>query len=385
MSRTAVVVNLAAPLSLEEQLAARRLCGVLVGRGAELFIAEPRRPNWQIGIRGHRFSASAARPLRAQLIEGALSSGRTPGCSCGSVDGPAASPAAENAWLAAAGGASPSLAAALTTGHYDAIVVLGISSMLTVGLLEEHLVPVVVAPLRLPPLQLFPRTAAALEAADMILVFSGRDVVRVNQMTTRPATDLGYALDCSGTIPAGRPHTAPEGEFVLALGDWSDPLHGPALLRRATRLARALALRNGPRVVTLTSQFIHPQLWPPQLAVRPAASRRDVWQWMGAATAVIDLNLHAYLGLDVAEAVLRGAVAMAGAETAAADHLGRCGGGFPYRNLHDAVTLIDSIAAQPSLRDELTSEAILGARDHFHPRRFEKRVADAIDALPKSG
>lgn len=377
MTSTAVVLNTAAEFSLEEQLVARRIAGVLVGAGADLLVAQSRSPAWRPGLPSRGFPAEKSRPARRRAIEAAVLVDANQACGCVGSKKQDALPATEAAWLDSAGGTSRRLGEFLDETEYGCLVLIGLTSALTVELSESHNGRTIVVPLRLPDLNNFPRTRAALDRADAVLVTNGVESDRLRGAgSAGEVADIGMAFHAD--VAEGSRHpTAPEEPYVLLVGEWSDATRGPALRRTATRLARLLRASTGLDVVLLTEDFIYPNLWPSSLTVRAGGSRRDLWQWMQGALVTVDLNSASFAGRDAAEALLCGAPIIVPAGSAACDHVQRCDGGIWYRHLDDVVAAIRAMESDRSLCARLGRQGRDAAARHFDPAAFTSRVLDA--------
>lgn len=377
MTSTAVVLNTAGQLSIEEQLVARRIAGVLVGAGADLLVAQSQYPAWRPGLPGRAFPAEESRPARRRAIEAAVLVDASRACGCVGSEQQDASPATETAWLDAAGGRSRRLAEFLDETEYECLVLIGLTSALTVELSGSHKGRRIVVPLRSPDLNNFPRTRAALEGADAVLATNAVESDRLRGAGSAvEVTDVGMAFHAD--VAEGSRHpAAPEEPYVLLVGEWSDTTYGPPLRRTATRLARHLRASTGLDVVLLTEEFIYPHLWPSSLTVRAGGSRRDLWQWMQGALVTVDLNSASFAGRDAAEALLCGAPIIVPTGSAACDHVQRCDGGIWYRHLDDVVAAIQAMEADPSLRVRLGRQGRDAAAKHFDPAAFTSRVLEA--------
>jgi hypothetical protein len=376
--RTAVVVSTATPLSDEEQLVARRIAGVLVGAGAEVLVAEPVDPPWQVGLPARRFRVQPARRPRRAALETVFGGGGGEQRSLDRV-GPV-SAAAEDAWLAAGGGASAELAAVLEDEFEQALLV-GLTTRLTTTITETWRGRIVVLPLRTPPLERLPRARRTLRAADTAIAIRPDERRRLEAVGAQRAVDVGFALRVEAT-GTGRPTGAPEGPYVLAVAPWSDPVRGAALRRRAARFARRVSSRGALRVVLLTDGVVRPRDWPSEVVVRSAGSRRDLWAWMRGAVAVIDLDGSRYLARDAAESLLCGVPAVVPAGGAAHDLVERCGGGLWYRSVDDAALAVAAIGDDPRLRRTLGAQGHDGAAQELDLDTFSARVLEATALEP---
>lgn len=376
MRDTVVVINGAAPLDEEEQLVARRTAGVLLSGGADLLVARSERTGWEVGLPAHYFEADDARDLRRQVLGASLAAAGAQ--TCGSpAAAPATASAGEQAWLDAAGGSSVPLQDAVRGGGYRRVVLIGVATSLTVALAEEYADRAVIVPLRLPTHAGAARTGKAVAGARAVVGFRSGEQAQLASVAGDKARNVGFALRADCDSSAGPPSDAPDGPYVLLLGRWSDPALGGLLRRRAARLARRLTSHSKTRVVLLTEEFVYPHNWPPELLVRPAGSRRDLWRWMLGAVAVVDLDRWRYLARDVAEAVLCGAPVVVPEGSAAHDHVKSCGGGVWYRHHEDVAAAVDALSDDDALRRLLTQQGQALAREEFDEERFKDRILDA--------
>lgn len=377
MSKVAVVLNAAAELDEEEQLVARRIAGVLTGAGAELFIGGPAGSGWEVGLAGRRFDeAYPSRALRRASLESTMSNvGRSP-CGCGPPGIAQSSGVIENAWLESAGGGSTALEQAIRDGDYRRVVIAGLTSELSVSLIEHLGSKAVVIPLRTPRLANFPRTTRSLASAGSVLMVRSRESSDAGYAGDN-LRFIGFALRAGLNAPVDPPHGVPPNPFVLVIGRWSHPVLGARLRRRAARLAREIHARSTTKVVLLTEEFIRPGMWPVELEVRAAGSRRDLWRWMTYASVVIDLDRWRYFGRDAVEAMMCGTPVLVPENSAAHDHVSVCGGGFWSRNQSDLVQMVDTLVRDDRLRLRMSQYTKERARSLFELEPFEERLMSA--------
>jgi len=380
VTSTAVVVNTAADLSVEEQLVARRIASVFVRAGADLLVAQSRHSPWRPGLPGRAFPAEDSRPVRRRALEAALFFDGAPACGCKKPQVQNVSPETESAWLGAAGGRSPQLVRSVVESEYECLILVGLTSTLTVELSESHRGRTVIVPLGSPDLRVFPRTRAALHRADAVLATNAIEADRLREAgSIGGVTDVGIAFQAE--LAEGSRHPlAPDTPYVLLIGDWSHTQRGQTLRRTAARLARQLRAGLSLDVVLLTEEFIYPHLWPSCLTIRAGGSRRDLWQWMQGAVATVDLNPDSFAGRDAAEALLCGVPIIVPSGTAAHDHVQRCEGGIWYRHLEDVLASIEVLTADPLLRTRLGRQGRAAAEKHFNVAAFTRRITEASGA-----
>jgi hypothetical protein len=130
--------------------------------------------------------------------------------------------------------------------------------------------------------------------------------------------------------------------------------------------------------VVLTDEFIYPNDWPPELVVRSGGSRADVWRWMHASTAVVDLAPDPVLARDVLEAFLCGAPVIVPEGTLAARHADASGGGLSFRTAHDIRAFVGALQ-DGAVRGALGSRGRAYAEARFtDAASFEARVRSVV-------
>jgi len=375
----ACVVNGAIAYDDTAQLVVRRIAATLVASDHEVDVLRAcpdEGAAWDLGLRTRDFAALPARPARAHLLRMVVHPpgiAHEPDCRCRSrvLSG---SESLEGEYLDALGGVSPTLADHLAASEYDTVVFVGLVSA-TSRLVAA--VPaasrVIVVPLLSDRLCASLSTATtALRRADAVITFSTEEAVACGR--DREAA-VPFPLRVEQGALSGVPRGLPQGDFILVMAPWSDPVTGRGWVRHAARLARLLP---DVAMVVLTDEFIWPGRWPPELLVRGRGSRADVWRWMHRARAVVDLDPHPLLPRETLEAMLAGAPVLAPVGSVAAQHLVDSGGGVPFRSMLDVSVAVARLA-DPARREALGAAGTAHARVHTDLDVFTDAVLDAVD------